>query len=285
MARKITSGIVGRAVLGSLSTDNNSLQSVVTNANVLLEPNGTGIVQSTKDIQINAQNTLRLADADSSNFIGLRAPTTVATNVTLTFPNTAGTNTHVLTTDGSGTLSWAAASVAIANQAADTATYYPAITTATSGTASTISVSSSKLTFVPSTGILSSTEMRVTANTASNAVSNGALVVTGGVGIGGQMTAASIVETSSITLKENILPIENALDSILKLSGVTYDRIDSKEHEAGLIAEWTNQVLPDLVTKDELGNIIGIKYTKLTAYLIESIKTLKQEINELRDAK
>jgi hypothetical protein len=252
---------------------------------VLLEPNGSGIVQSTKDLQINAQNTLRLADADSSNFIGLRAPTTVASNVTLTFPSTAGTSTNMLQTDGSGTLSWAAPFVAVANQAADTATYYPAITTATSGTASTFSVSSTKLTFVPSTGVLSSTEMRVTASTASNAVSNGALVVTGGVGIGGQMTAASIVETSSITLKENISPIENALDSILKLSGVTYDRIDSKEHEAGLIAEWTNEILPNLVTKDSLGNIIGIKYTKLTAYLIESIKTLKQEINELRDAK
>jgi hypothetical protein len=285
MSRKITSGIVGRAVLGSLSTDNNSIQSIITNANLLLEPNGTGIVQSTKSIQIDAQNTLRLADADSSNFIGLRAPTTVSSNVTLTFPSTAGTNTQMLQTDGSGTLSWAAPFVAVANQAADTATYYPAITTATSGTVTTISTSSTKLTFVPSTGVLSSTEMRVTASTASNAVSNGALVVTGGVGIGGQMTAASIVETSSITLKENISPIENALDSILKLSGVTYDRIDSKEHEAGLIAEWTNEILPNLVTKDSLGNIIGIKYTKLTAYLIESIKTLKQEINELRDAK
>jgi hypothetical protein len=285
MSRKITSGIVGRAVLGSLSTDNNSIQSIITNANLLLEPNGTGIVQSTKSIQIDAQNTLRLADADSSNFIGLRAPTTVSSNVTLTFPSTAGTNTQMLQTDGSGTLSWAAPFVAVANQAADTATYYPAITTATSGTVTTISTSSTKLTFVPSTGVLSATELRATASTASSSTTTGALVVTGGVGIGGTMTATSIVETSSITLKENVMPIENALESILKLSGVTYDRTDNNEHEAGLIAEWTDKVLPDLVTKDALGNTIGIKYTKLTAYLIESIKTLKQEINELRDAK
>ena len=284
MSRKITSGIVGRAVLGSLSTDNNSLQSVITNANVLLEPNGTGIVQSTKDLQVNAQNSLRLADADSSNYVALRAPATVSANVTYTFPAAAVDNT-VLRSNATGDLSWVAPFVSVTNQAADTAVYYPAITTATTGTVSTVSVSSSKLTFVPSTGILSSTEMRVTASTVSNSVSNGALVVTGGVGIGGTMTAAGIVETSSITLKENILPIENALDSILKLSGVTYDRIDNKEHEAGLIAEWTDEVLPDLVTKDDLGNTIGIKYTKLTAYLIESIKTLKQEINELRAAK
>ena len=49
MARKITSGKVGRAVLGSLTTLDNRLQSVVTNANILLDPNGTGVVQSTKD--------------------------------------------------------------------------------------------------------------------------------------------------------------------------------------------------------------------------------------------
>jgi hypothetical protein len=284
MSRKITSGKVGRAVLGSLTTVNNSIQSVVSNANVLLEPNGSGIVQSVSSMQINAQNSLRLADADSSNFVALRAPATVSANVTYTFPAAAVDNT-VLRSNASGDLSWVAPFVSVANQAADTAVYYPAITTATTGTVSTVSVSSTKLTFVPSTGVLSSTEMRVTASTVSNAVTNGALVVTGGVGVGGQLTAAGIVETSSITLKENILPIENALDSILKLSGVTYDRIDNKEHEAGLIAEWTDEVLPDLVTKDDLGNTIGIKYTKLTAYLIESIKTLKQEINELRAAK
>jgi hypothetical protein len=122
----------------------------------------------------------------------------------------------------------------------------------------------------------------VTASTASNSTTTGALVVTGGVGIGGQMTAATIVETSSIIFKENINPIENALENILKLSGVTYDRIDTKEHEPGLIAEWVDQVIPDLVTKDSSGKPIGIKYTKLTAYLIESIKELKQQVDSLK---
>jgi hypothetical protein len=282
MARKITTGRVGRAVLGSLTTVNNSLQSVVTNASVLLEPNGTGIVQSTRDLQINAQNSLRLADGDSSNWVALRSPATVSSNITYTLPASGVTADYFLRTDGSGNLSWALAAVSVTNQTADAATYYPAITTATSGTLTAVSTSSTKLTFVPSSGTLSSTEMRVTASTVSNATTTGALVVTGGVGIGGQMTATSIVETSSITLKENITPIENALESILKLSGVTYDRIDNKEHEAGLIAEWTAKILPDLVTTDVDGNAVGIKYTKLTAYLIESIKTLKQEIEQLK---
>jgi hypothetical protein len=350
MSRKITSGIVGRAVLGNLTTNNNSLQSVVTNANVLLEPNGTGIVQSTKDLQINAQNSLRLADGDSSNFIALRAPATVSSDVTLTLPTTAGTANQTLTTDGTGTLSWVTTAVSVSNQTADATTYYPALTTATTGTITTVSTSNTKLSFVPSTGTLTATAIgsttasigsaSITANTASSSTSTGALIVTGGLGVGGaiyagsiqstpvgstarssgafttltsngattftagtastttgtgtlvvtggvgisgQLTAATIVETSSIAFKENINTIDNALDSIMQLVGVTYDRKDSKEHEAGLIAEDVNKVLPDLVSKDANGDPHGIKYSKLTAYLVEAVKSLKIEIDKLKN--
>jgi hypothetical protein len=282
MARRITTGISGKNVLGDIVAVNNSLQSVVANADVILEPNGSGIIQSTADVQINGGNSLRLADNDSSNFIAFTSPATVASNVTLTFPATAGSSNQVLRTDGAGILSWVAPFVAVSDQVADSGTYYPALTTVTSGTVSTVNTSSSKLSYQPSTGKLTATELRATASTASTTTTSGALVVTGGVGIGGQMTAVSIVETSSITLKENIQPISNALDSILQLKGVTYDRIDNNEHESGLIAEWTEKILPDLVTRDADGNVVGIKYTKLTAYLIEAIKTLKQEINEIK---
>lgn len=281
-SRRITSGRLGRQVLGALIVEDNRLESVLTNANVVLEPNGTGIVESTAEIRINAGKGLRLADADSSNFIELRSPGTVSNNVTLTFPATAGSNTQMLQTNGSGVLSWAAPFVTVADQSIDTATYFPSLTTSTTGNITGISVSSTKLTYQPSTGRLSSTEMRVTASTASTTTTTGALVVTGGVGVGGQVTAATIVETSSIAFKDNVTPIENALESILKLDGVTYDRIDTNEHEAGLIAEWVEKVLLDLVSKDKNGNPVGIKYTKLTAYLIESIKTLKQEIDVLK---
>ncbi len=79
-----------------------------------------------------------------------------------------------------------------------------------------------------------------------------------------------------------LLTLENALESVMKLSGVIYDRIDNKEHEAGLIAEWVDEILPDLVTKDDNGNAIGVKYSKLSAYLIECVKSLKQEIDTLK---
>ena len=61
-------------------------------------------------ITLQLQNNLRFADADSSHYIGLKAPTTISSNVTLTLPATdtpvAG---YALVSDGSGTLSWGVA--------------------------------------------------------------------------------------------------------------------------------------------------------------------------------
>ena len=45
----------------------------------------------------------------------------------------------------------------------------------------------------------------------------------------------------------------------------------------------TNQVWQNLVTRDCDGGVIGIKYTKLTAYLIEAVKALKTEIDEMKN--
>jgi len=58
------------------------------------------------NLTLNAQGDLRLADADSSNFIALQAPSTISSNVTLTLPSADGTNGQALTTNGSGTLSF-----------------------------------------------------------------------------------------------------------------------------------------------------------------------------------
>ena len=123
---------------------------------------------------------------------------------------------------------------------------------------------------------------RVNDGTASGATNTGCAVFSGGIGIGGQMTATTIVETSSIVFKENINPIEDALNKVMQLVGVTYDRKDMVKHEAGLIAEDVNKIIPELVSKDADGNPHGIQYSKLTAYLIEAVKSLKNEIDTLK---
>ena len=111
---------------------------------------------------------------------------------------------------------------------------------------------------------------------------NGQTISMPGAVTTGTLTTSSLTETSSIAFKENVNPITNALDTIMQLCGVTYDRIDNHESEAGLIAEDVNLVLPNLVSKNSNGDPHGVKYTKIIAYLIESIKELKQEINQLK---
>lgn len=114
--------------------------------------------------------------------------------------------------------------------------------------------------------------------------SNNVILTSGGdVTVSGTLTTTSLVETSSITLKENIEPISDALQRILLLEGVTYRRKDgSADNEAGLIAEEVAKVLPNLVVVDEHGNPTSIMYTKLTVYLIEAVKRLTAEITELK---
>jgi hypothetical protein len=59
------------------------------------------------DVTLNGQGDLRFADSDSSNWVAFQAPATVASNVTWTLPDADGTSGQVLSTNGSGTLSWA----------------------------------------------------------------------------------------------------------------------------------------------------------------------------------
>jgi hypothetical protein len=131
-------------------------------------------------------------------------------------------------------------------------------------------------------------QVRATVNTASTSTTSGSVVITGGLGVSGAihsatLTTGALVETSSITLKENVNPILNALDSILQLSAVTYDRKDkSAVKEAGFIAEEVDKILPNLVTKDQNGNPFGVQYTKIVAYLVEAIKDQQQQIEELK---
>lgn len=61
----------------------------------------------TGDLTLNAQSDLRWADADSSNWVAFQAPATVASNVTWTLPDADGSAGQILSTNGSGTLSWA----------------------------------------------------------------------------------------------------------------------------------------------------------------------------------
>jgi len=61
----------------------------------------------TGDLTLNAQKDLRFADADSSNYVALQSPASIASNFTLTLPSSdAPVSGYVLASDSAGTLSW-----------------------------------------------------------------------------------------------------------------------------------------------------------------------------------
>jgi hypothetical protein len=116
-----------------------------------------------------------------------------------------------------------------------------------------------------------------------NGITPGARTTIGNFTSTGLAVTGTISESSSIAIKENVIPISDALKIIAQLSGVTYDRKDgTAKKRAGLIAEQVNEILPNVVQKDAYGNPSGIQYTNLIAYLIESIKELKAEIDTLK---
>jgi hypothetical protein len=99
--------------------------------------------------------------------------------------------------------------------------------------------------------------------------------------------------TSDERLKENIHPLENALDKVSQLRGVEFDwkpvteeerkTIHGNEgHDVGVIAQEVEKVLPEVVTERETG-YKAVKYEKIVPLLIEAIKDLKAEIEELKD--
>jgi hypothetical protein len=67
------------------------------------------LLDNIKDnVQLDARNSLRFADTDSSHYVAFKAPATISSNVTWTLPAADGSANYVLATDGSGNLSWIA---------------------------------------------------------------------------------------------------------------------------------------------------------------------------------
>ena len=95
--------------------------------------------------------------------------------------------------------------------------------------------------------------------------------------------AGTITEQSALRYKENIAPVTAALDKVDKLQPVSYNKKGSATKEIGLIAEDVFDIYPEFVLCDDNGDPLGIHYSRLTAVLIESVKELKKEINELKN--
>jgi hypothetical protein len=91
------------------------------------------------------------------------------------------------------------------------------------------------------------------------------------------MYAQNYFYESDRRLKENIVPLDDALGKIRKLNGYTYDWKSSKKSDIGVIAQEVEEVYPQLVgeSKDGSGTTIKtVEYGNLVAPLIEATKTI-----------
>jgi hypothetical protein len=92
--------------------------------------------------------------------------------------------------------------------------------------------------------------------------------------------------SSDERLKDNIKPIENALDKIESIGGYTYEWNDKQQTytgaDIGVIAQEIEAIAPELVIDRETG-FKAVKYEKLVAILIEGIKELSAKVNELEN--
>jgi hypothetical protein len=99
---------------------------------------------------------------------------------------------------------------------------------------------------------------------------------------GGNLTVSGTVTANSdIKLKTNIETISDALNKVLKLRGVTYDRIDSGDHQIGVIAQEIESVIPELVY--ESNGTKSVAYSNMVGLLIEAIKEQQKQINDLKN--
>ena len=91
---------------------------------------------------------------------------------------------------------------------------------------------------------------------------------------------------SDVVLKQDIYQIENALDKVKQLRGVHFTRKANNSKEIGVVANEVEKVVPELVDEHEdkeLGTVKTMKYANTVGLLIEAVKDLSKQIEELKN--
>ena len=113
------------------------------------------------------------------------------------------------------------------------------------------------------------------------------------LGNGGDIIASADITAygspSDINLKENIKPLEGALEKIMRLQGVSFtwkedtemSKMINLKDDIGFIAQEVQEVIPDLVRKNDNG-LLSLRDKGITALLVEAIKEQQKQIDELK---
>jgi hypothetical protein len=208
----------------------------------------------------------------------------------VTYPNTAGTNGYVLSTDGNSTASWVDLSSMYA-RASDLSNY--ATTQDLSSYATTASLSSYALT-TDLSNYATTTALNILSNDVSTNYATKAYVDSRpppysalAPNINEMITAAGFNTSSDKRLKTNITPLSGSLDAVLKLLPLSYEKKTSLASnvysikENGFLAQDLQKIFPSLVTvgKDK-DKLLSVNYISLIPILTKAIQEQQVQIEE-----
>ena len=100
--------------------------------------------------------------------------------------------------------------------------------------------------------------------------------------VNGTARVTTLVETSAKRYKQNIVSLQDQLDSIKKLKPVEFEWKETQKKDIGLIAEDVEKIYPQLIEYDDNGELMGVKYSKITSLLIKAVQEQQEQIDTLK---
>jgi hypothetical protein len=101
----------------------------------------------------------------------------------------------------------------------------------------------------------------------------------GDLHVDGDVIAFSSTIASDIALKENITTLPNALETINRLRGVSFDwKREDRGSSIGVIAQEVEKVFPELIDEHALNGMKTVNYSALIGVLIEAVKELSDKV-------
>jgi hypothetical protein len=162
-------------------------------------------------------------------------------------PSIAGNDGKVLSTDGINSF-WETPKMPLVNDNLTNTTQYLTMSnTAVGDWTNAAYIASNKLYFNPSTGVLSSVDHN---------------------------------SLSDITLKDNVNSITNGLEIVKQINPVNFNWKDTGKLAHGVIAQEIEQILPEIIEDND--GIKSVSYIQLIAFLVDAVKTLSNEIEQLK---
>jgi hypothetical protein len=269
------SGIVTSLVAGSNISLSGSSGRVTVSATI--PPSGLSNIVEDTTPQLGGNldlNSKTINGVGNINITGVATASSFVGNIT---GNVIGNVTGTATT---------ASHTTITNDNSSSTNNYLTFVSASSGNRPQ-KVNSGGLVYVPSTNKLT-TGGSVTIG--GDLLSNGKLTVSGissfanGINCIGIITATDFNSSSDLNLKKNIHQIDNPLNKITQINGVSFEWKSDERKALGVIAQEVESIFPELISSSQDG-YLSLNYNGLIAVLIESVKELKQEIEELKSNK